>query len=135
MGITEPTHRYLTQTLTVPAGTLSSSPAFVDILPDNDYYTIEFVEIVYPFGVAALAGVAITRQGTWIVPWQQPNAYIMDDDDKLKIDVDYETSGLIRIQGINSDVNDHTFRVRISTINVTSTDTAIASNPILQPIA
>lgn len=126
MADTQPTERLVVVSLTVPPGTGIGAPATTVFIPQVGYYIITKLEVVIPFGVAGLAGFALVQQGTWLAPWQQPNTYIIGDDEVAKVPVDFETSGALSFQGINSGVYAHTFTCRcyfsdISTAPVNST--------------
>lgn len=113
MADTQPTERLLIATLTVPPNTPITSPTVVVVTPQVGFYVLQRLEVVIPYGVAGLAGFALTAQGEWLCPWKQTNAYIIGDDEVVKVPIDYETSGSVNIQGINSDVWQHTFTVRM----------------------
>lgn len=132
MSNIQPDQRLIVVTLTVPANTPASAPTVVVFTPQVAYYTIQKLEVVIPYGVAGLAGFALTKQGTWICPWQQPDTYIIGDNEVAVTAVDYETSGSLNLQGINSDVWPHTFTARVWYSDATSQSaTDVSSTPMV----
>lgn len=113
MADTQPTERLTIVSLVVPPNTPIASPAVVPVTPQPGFYVIQRLEVVIPYGVAGLAGFALTSQGEWLCPWKQTNTYVIGDDEVAKIPIDFETSGSLNIQGINSDVWQHIFTVRL----------------------
>src|SRR5712692_1498318 len=101
MSEVQPDTRLIIATLTIPAGTVSTSPATVSVLPDVGFYVIESVEVIIPFGVAQLAGFQVTISNEPIVPWKQPTVFVTGDDEKVIFPVGYQTSGTLIIKGIN----------------------------------
>ncbi len=98
--------RYVVANITTPAGTATNTP-LTTAVPLGDL-TLVSAHLRIPSGHCGLTGWRIDYSGSTIVPYSNPPAYIIGDDDKLDFDVDYEVGNTLNIVTYNLDVYAHT---------------------------
>lgn len=95
----------------VPAGTTAASPASVAV--DLSTTVLREVQLLIPPGHAGVTGLAIEYSGARLLPWDQPNSWIIGDDLNLTFELVFPVSTPLRVKGFNLGVYDHTFHLRI----------------------
>jgi hypothetical protein len=101
---------YIERLYTVTAGTLRANPL---VLPDKlgDVWCND-VNVRIPPGHCGQTGIQIEYAGVPIVPWNDANAFIIDDDKDYPFDVGMEFDQSLTVTMFNVGTFDHTFYVR-----------------------
>lgn len=99
------------KTVTVPAGTPIAAPA-VTSLPWRQGYPVQ-VELRIPPGPSGLVGVALAHSGTKIIPHDEDEWLITDNEPVIWPLTGYPTNAVWTVLSYNLDVYAHDFQVRM----------------------
>lgn len=97
--------------LTIPANTPSTVP--VSLAVPVGKVVADEVRLIIPSGHAFLTGIAVEYKGTRVLPWDDPPAWFVGDDDDQVFPLDLQIDSALTLVGYNTDIYSHTFHLRI----------------------
>lgn len=99
--------RYLPLYPTTAPGTTAAAPLVTTVVTTP--VQLLTVELRIPSGHAGLTGWRLAQSGQTIVPWAQPEQWIIGDDQVLHFTVDIEIGSGLTVATYNTDIYPHTF--------------------------
>jgi len=103
--------RYEVRDITIPAGTLSSSPQVTSLTWRQGYP--EKVEIRFPPGPSGLVGVQLRHSGRVVIPYRATD-FIIADNEVISWDLEnYPYSPAWSVRAYNEGVYPHTIQIRM----------------------
>lgn len=103
--------RYFAVTLTVPAHTDRAAPLDV-VVPIDNLVLVGFT-LTIPDGHVGVTGFALEFAGKRIVPWDDPDAWIIGNDEIVPFAVGIEVGTELVIRMFNDGFYDHRFFLRL----------------------
>lgn len=103
--------RYFAYELAVPAGTPRSAPQEVDI-PVGNLVLVSF-DLDVPDGHVRQTGFALEFAGRRIVPWSDPDAWVITNRRNLTFNVGIEIGSELVVKMFNEGRFDHQFFLRL----------------------
>lgn len=98
--------RYIAANVTTPAGGTIANPTTTNVVLGD--LILVSIHLLIPAGHAGFTGWRVDYSGVTIVPYSNPSAWIIGDDDRQDFEVDYEVGNTLKIVTYNTDVYDHT---------------------------
>ena len=100
------TERYIVANILTPAGTTAAAPQSTAI--DLGDVMLLTARLHIPSGHCGLTGWRIDFSGVTILPYSNPSAWLIGDNDRELFQVDYEVGNTLKIVTYNTDIYDHT---------------------------
>lgn len=118
------------QDIETPVDTLANTPQVTPV--DLGWVIINSITLRIPPGHMGLTGWALTLNGTRVIPWQQPNTFIVGDDESVPTTLGLEVDGGLEIVTYNLDtVYPHTHYARINYTPIANADLTSAPMSII----
>lgn len=115
-----------------PLGTPKAAP--LEVMTSWNPGELVRLEIIIPDGPRYLAGLRVALAHSPVIP-RTANSWLVANDEKLELETyGYPTSGAWSVFVYNTDIYDHTFRVRFHVADFDFTGPSAAQAPIATPV-
>ena len=106
VGTIDSAHKQATFRFVIARSTPLMTTAWNPV-PAGDNYVLDWLDILFAPGHVALTGVRVRWMGGTLLPWAQPNSFILGDNERLRFDIGIPISNPVQVDQTNTDTVAH----------------------------